>query len=132
MPRNRATEPTQAEWKVLKILWEIKGGALGDVFSVAQEEHGWAHSTVKTILKRLVDKGYVKTKRVGNSFWYQPVRSPMKSMASAIEGILDQALEGTSGPILAHVIKNTDLSIEEIQQLKDILAEHSAIKENNS
>jgi BlaI family transcriptional regulator, penicillinase repressor len=130
MPRKKAEDMSPAEWKIMKIVWELKACAIGEVLEIAQKEQGWARSTVKTILKRLVDKGFVSAKRVGNSFLYRPARSPLKSMLNAIDVVLENALEGTSGPILAHVIKKCDLSEKETEELQNLLAEHAAEKRN--
>jgi len=132
MPRRKSEEMSPAEWKVMKIVWELKACAIGDVLAIAQDTQGWQRSTVKTILRRLIDKGYVNATRVGNSFLYRPSRSPLKSLLHAIDTVLENALEGTSGPILAHLIKKCDLSVEEVQYLRALLAEHAAPKENES
>ena len=64
-----APEPlTPAEWKIMKIVWQQGQGAARDVYQVAGAKYEWAPSTVKTILRRLVEKGYLKTSQVGNSF----------------------------------------------------------------
>ena len=130
MPRKQSTELSPAEWKVMKILWEIKSGALGDIHARVDKRQNWSLSTVKTMLTRLVGKGFVKTTRVGNSYLYRAQRSPVKSMLSAIDRLLENALDGTTGPILAHIIKKCDLSEHEIQDLQQLLDKHAANKGN--
>lgn len=128
MPRKKATEMSPAEWKVMKIVWELKESAIGDVLEIALQDHDWSRSTVKTLLRRLVDKGYVEAKRIGNSFMYRPKKSPMKSIYRALDFILDNAFEGTSGPILAYMIKKSDLTIEETRELQSMLEKHASQK----
>ena len=57
-----------AEWKVMKIVWDLQKGMAREVYTIAGREHGWTPTTVKTLLKRLVDKGYLLTSQVGNGF----------------------------------------------------------------
>ena len=56
MPAKTPETLTPAEWKVMKVVWQQGSGAARDVYEVAGDTHGWAPSTVKTILRRLVSK----------------------------------------------------------------------------
>ena len=129
MPRRTSNPLTQAEWKIMKIVWQLKSCAARDVYRVAGEVHGWSPSTVKTLLRRLVEKGYLTTTQVGNSFLYRPARSALKSLYGAADALLDNALDGTTGPLLAYMVKESNLSDEEIEQLQALLEEHRAKKE---
>jgi len=110
-----------AEWKVMKIVWELKTGAARDIYERAGEEYGWAASTVKTLLRRLVEKGFLTYSQVGNSYLYRPARPALKSLLAAADTLLANALEGTVGPILAYMVKRSKLSKEELEQLRDLL-----------
>ena len=123
---------TPAEWSVMKIVWDQGKCAARDVYEVAGDEHGWAPSTVKTILRRLVEKGYLKTTQVGNSFLYRPARSMLKSLCGAADSLLKNALEGTVGPLLAYMVKKGDLTPEELSELRSLLDGLSPPEENKS
>jgi BlaI family penicillinase repressor len=110
-----------AEWKVMKIVWELKTGAARDIYERAGEEYGWAASTVKTLLRRLVEKGFLTYSQVGNSYLYRPARPALKSLLAAADTLLANALEGTVGPLLAHMVKRSKLSKEELEQLRELL-----------
>ncbi|MFH1923707.1 MAG: BlaI/MecI/CopY family transcriptional regulator [Planctomycetota bacterium] len=124
--RNTAKEPkvlSPAEWKVMSIVWERKEGAARDIYSVAGERYGWAVATVKTLLRRLVDKGYLTTKRIGNSYLYRPDRSAVTTLSGAAETLLGYAIEGSIGPVLMNLVKKSRLSSEEISELRQLLDE---------
>jgi BlaI family transcriptional regulator, penicillinase repressor len=129
MPRDRLTSLSAAEWKVMKIVWRLKSTAARDVYQQAAREHGWAASTVKTILRRLVEKGFLTYTQVGNSFLYRPARQPLKSLFGAADALLANALEGTVGPLLAYMVKRSKLSPEELDQLRALLDETTSDKE---
>lgn len=119
---RRTSDPlTPAEWKIMRILWQRKSCAARDVYQAAGEAHGWAPSTVKTLLRRLVEKGYLTTTQVGNSFLYRPARPALKSLCGAADALLENALEGTTGPLLSYMVKKSNLSAEEIEELKSLL-----------
>lgn len=130
MRRTKAEKLSPAEWKIMNIIWKEKSCATRDVHAIAQKAQGWSRSTVTTLLRRLVDKGYLKTTQVGNSFLYRPARSPIKSYLEAADTLLDNTLEGMTAPILVHMVKKGNLSEEEIQSLQDLLNEYSERKES--
>jgi predicted transcriptional regulator len=121
MPRDTPDPLTPAEWKVMKIVWQLKACAARDVYEAAGQEQGWAASTVKTLLRRLVEKGFLTFTQVGNSYLYRPARPALKSLFGAADALLDNALEGTVGPLLAYMVKKSKLSPEELTQLRALL-----------
>ncbi len=129
MTYNSTNPLTPAEWKVMKIAWERKSGASRDFCKVCADLYGWAPSTVKTVLARLVEKGFLKTTQVGNSFLYEPNRPALKTLYSAADFLLGNTLEGTTGPLLSYMVKKSWLSEEEIDELQAMLDKHKAKKE---
>ncbi|HEV3023755.1 MAG TPA: BlaI/MecI/CopY family transcriptional regulator [Pirellulales bacterium] len=123
MPREQAEPLSPAEWKVMNIVWRQKRCAARDVYEEAGREHGWAPSTVKTLLRRLVDKGHLQTSQIGNSFLYRPTRPALQALRRAADALLQNALDGTIGPLLAHMVQCSKLSAEELAQLRALLDE---------
>lgn len=120
-----SSEPlTVAEWKVMKIVWSHKECAARDAYVHASREHGWTPSTTKTLLRRLAEKGCLTTRAVGNSFLYRPSERVVPSLLGAAETLMDQVLEGTTGLVLAHMVKNSRLSARELAELRALLDAH--------
>ena len=130
MPRRPQSPLTPAEWKVMKIVWQRDACAARDVSQAAGDRYGWAVSTVKTILRRLVEKGYLKTTRVGNSFLYRPARGALKSLCGAADALLDNALDGTVAPLLAYMAQKGKLAPGELTELRNLLDQLSPPEED--
>src|ERR1700712_4196809 len=81
MPREAPETLTVAEWKVMKIVWRLKSCAARDVYEEVGRVHGWAPTTTKTVLRRLVDKGHLTATPVGTSHLYPPARPGGRSPA---------------------------------------------------
>jgi predicted transcriptional regulator len=114
-------DPTPAEWPVLSLVW--KAGALPtrEVIAALQADTDWSVSTIKTLLRRLVDKGHLKTKAVGNGFVYSAKHSPQSSLRRAGEALLDRANEATVAPLLAHLVKRSGLRANELAELRELI-----------
>lgn len=112
---------SKAEWKVMKIVWELRKAMAREVYTIAGAEHDWTPATVKTLLKRLVDKGYLSTTRVGNGFVYRPAHSALSALQSAADSLLTNAVEGTTGPLLAHMVEQSQLSADDLDALQALI-----------
>ena len=110
-----------AEWKVMKIVWDLKKGMAREIYTIAGEEHGWTPPTVKTLLKRLVDKGYLETTTVGNGFVYRPARSAIAILKSAANTLLEHTIDSATGPLLAHMVDASDLDESDLEQLQQLI-----------
>jgi BlaI family transcriptional regulator, penicillinase repressor len=121
---GKAEPMTPAEWKVMKIVWRTrrKGCAARDVYEEAGRSLGWAPTTAKSVLRRLVEKGHLTTTQVGNSFLYRPAAgSAVKSLLVAADALLENVLEGTTGLVLSHMVEKSELSEDELAKLRALL-----------
>jgi BlaI family penicillinase repressor len=115
MSAGERKELSKAEWKVMKIVWELRKAMAREVYTIAGEQHSWTPATVKTILERLLDKGYVSTTRVGNGFVYRPAQTALATLQSA------NAVEGVTGPLLVHMVERMSISEDDLDSLQKII-----------
>jgi len=67
---------SETEWDLLDALWAVEGATAREVADALAERRGWAYSTVKTMLDRMVKKGLVNARQVGNVWEYTPAVEP--------------------------------------------------------
>ena len=112
---------SKTEWKIMDALW-TRGRATAtelqrDLFATQR----WAYSTVKTMLDRLVDKGYDRTRRVGNVYEYSPkIKRPVAVMR-VIDDVVDRILSGSAGSLVQRLIEQKRLTDEEAARLREML-----------
>jgi|RhiMethySRZTD1v2_1073278.scaffolds.fasta_scaffold1897294_2 predicted transcriptional regulator len=111
---------TRAELKVMKVVWRLRQAAARDVIAAAGDE-GWKPSTVKTLLRRLVEKGHLKAKRVGNSFLYEPAESAVPSLQRALDHLFENVHEEITAPLLMHLVKRSKLTSDDLAELRALL-----------
>jgi BlaI family transcriptional regulator, penicillinase repressor len=132
MSRENPDPLTVAEWKVMKIVWRRKSCSAREVYEEAREAHGWAPTTTKTLLRRLVEKGHLTATPVGSSFLYRPARPAWQSIAGAADTLLENTLEGLDGKLLAYMVKKSRLTSEDLAQLRAVIVEHPLAAEDGS
>lgn len=115
------TEPTDAEWRILRIVIDRGSVATRDVVDEAASRFDWSTSTIKTLLRRLVAKGHLKTKAVGNTFVYRASASGKRSLRRAADALLERAADGTVAPLIAYMVRRSRLSADELAELRALL-----------
>ena len=123
MTNKEQKDLSAAEWKVMRIVWDLRKAMAREVYTIAGEEHDWTPATVKTLLKRLVDKGYLHTTKVGNGFVYRPAQTAISILSSAADTLLGNAACGTTGPLLAHMVEQSSLDESDLEALQNLIRE---------
>src|SRR5512136_2180712 len=112
---------SNAEWEVIRALWQQGAMAARDVYAALPEGHGWAYKTVKTLLSRLVAKGALEYEQIGNSYLYRAAYTRNQMTRREVKGFVERVLQGSALPMLARFIEQNELSPEEIEQLHKLL-----------
>ena len=63
----------------------------------------------------------MSTTRVGNGFVYRPARSALSALQSAADALMTNAIEGVTGPLLAHMVERTPLSEDDLDALQKLI-----------
>ena len=110
-----------SEWEVMKVMWDGGPMALRDIYARVSEERDWAYTTVKTLVRRMVAKGWLRYQRVGNSFLYRPAVARKKAVRSAVNEFTGRVLDGLLSPFVAYYAEENDLSPEDVARIEEIL-----------
>jgi BlaI family penicillinase repressor len=121
MNPKAAPEILETEWDILDALWQLERGTAREVSERLAGKRRWAYSTVKTLLDRMVDKGLVVGRQVGNVWEYTPSLPRQKAQRWAWRRFVDVAFGGAVAPSLAFVAKESKLTKQERAELRTIL-----------
>lgn len=121
MPESTYKEISQGEWKVMKALWSLSSAAARDICQITQDQYGMSDSTTRTLLRRLVDKGHIKTTQIGNSFLYEPTSPMLDTICQAADQLLDKTPQETTTSVMMHLVKRSHLSGQDIRELREVL-----------
>ena len=114
---------SRAEWEVMKALWSDGDMALGDIFG-RLEHRDWAYSTVKTLVRRLVQKGWIAYREVGNSFLYRAAVPRERAVRRAVREFSRRVLDGVLSPFVAYYAEEGELSEEDLRRLEELIRRH--------
>jgi BlaI family penicillinase repressor len=120
-PRKPQPEILETEWDILEALWQAERATAREVTEALAGRRGWAYSTVKTLLDRMVEKALVESRQVGNVWEYSAAMPRQKAQRWAWRRFVDMAFGGAVAPSLAFVAREARLSREDRQELRALL-----------
>ena len=117
---NRDHVPlTEAEWKIMLLLWEKSPRTMMELTRALAEDTGWSKHTVITMLKRMAVKGTVRICEEG------PVKT--NSPAVAKDRV---AREQTLTLLVNDMVEQGEIDEEELSELQKILDRAEKQKKN--
>jgi BlaI family penicillinase repressor len=107
---------TKAEEQVMQILWLLKQGYLKDILEKMPEPKPHSN-TVATILKILIDKGFVSFEVMGRNNLYKPAVSKAEYGKKSINQLVKGYFENSPAKLLSHFVNENKLSQEDLEAL---------------
>jgi BlaI family transcriptional regulator, penicillinase repressor len=112
---------TDVEWAIMGAVWQHQPCTAGTVQEALDAAHGWAYSTVKTTMDRMVAKGLLSTHAVRNLQMFVPLVSRTEAKRAELRRLLSRAFNGALTPMIKFLVEDEGLSAEELKQLRKLL-----------
>ena len=109
------------EWKVMSCVWDRGAVGARDVCDALESEVGWAYSTVKTMLVRLVQKGALTERKERNASVYEAAVTRARCRRAAVQRLVDGAFGGAVEPMVQYLVGETEFSAEAKGELARLL-----------
>ena len=108
---------TQAEEQIMQALWSLKsGGYVKDILELLDDPKPH-NNTVATLLKILVDKGFVGIKNPNRNNLYYPLVTKSTYSEQSIEGLTERYFEGSYSNVVSFLVDKKQMSIEDLELL---------------
>lgn len=117
---NPASKITVSEVELMKVLWdEDKELPVSEIRKALKKTSNWENSTIKTLLRRLCNKGIVKaTKR--EVFYYKALVSQKEYNEYSTQNLIDRLYSGSAKNLIASLIGSKKLNSEDVKELQDM------------
>jgi BlaI family transcriptional regulator, penicillinase repressor len=112
---------TNAEWDVMTVVWERAPVPAAAVADVLERKKKWSLATVRTLLRRLVNKRVLDQEQDGKRFLYIPRVSMTDCVRQESASFLDRVLGRTPPEAVLQLVEKAELSKQDIEELRRIL-----------
>jgi BlaI family transcriptional regulator, penicillinase repressor len=120
MPKSKI-DITEGEWFILKILWEHSPMTAPDVTEALQSTKGWAYTTVRTMMDRMLAKGLLKSEKVRHVDLFRPTVTRKQAQKAELLDTMKRAFNNALTPMMQCLLETRDLSAEDFAKLEAML-----------
>ena len=122
MPPKRSNTLTEAELRLMKILWERGESAVSDLVSSLSDTVPLAYTSVLTTIRILEKKGYVRHRQDGRAFLYSPCVAENDAGRSEVLQVLQRFFGNSRERLLISLLGDDEITPEELKRLKEAIA----------
>lgn len=111
---------TEAEFRLMKVLWKLGAGTVRDVKNEIEKEVGEnpAYTTVMTLLNQLAEKGALKVDRTRQPYVYRPALRRESVLGERLTQFLQTVFDGQAGELVLRLAEQADLSSDDIKRIE--------------
>ena len=120
MARKKSPTLTEAELRLMDVLWARAEGTVTDV-AAALGDPALAYNTVLTTLRILEKKGYVKHRAVGRAFMYSPKVGRDEARSSVIDYVVSRFFDNSPRALMLKLLDTEKLDERDIARMRELL-----------
>jgi predicted transcriptional regulator len=123
MPPKRSITLTQAELRLMRVLWDRGESTVADMVSATADEGPLAYTSVLTTIRVLESKGYVTHRQDGRAFLYTSSIGEQEASRSEVRHVLQRFFGNSRERLLLSLLGDQEITPEELKRLKEAIAE---------
>ncbi len=118
MPPKPSITLTEAELRLMKILWREGESGVGDLVAAMPSHAPLAYNSVLTTVRILEQKGYVTHRQEGRGYLYSPCVAEGEASRSEIRHMLKRFFGNSREKLLLSLLAEEDMTREELERVK--------------
>ena len=122
MPPKRSITLTQAELRLMKILWDRGESTVAEMVAAISAEEALAYTSVLTTIRILDTKGYVSHRQGGRAFLYNACIGEIEASRSEVRHVLQRFFGNSRERLLLSLLGDDEISPGELSRLKEAIA----------
>ena len=122
MPPRKSITLTEAELRLMKMLWARGESTVGELVEAIPEGEALAYNSVLTTVRVLEQKGYVQHRQEGRAFLYIPCVAEQEASRSEMRHMMQRFFGNSRERLLLSLLGDDEVTPEELQRLKEAIA----------
>jgi len=122
MPPKRSITLTEAELRLMRVLWERGESAVAEVVTAVADETPLAYNSVLTTIRVLERKGYVTHRQEGRAFLYSACVAQQEASRAEVQHMLSRFFGNSRERLLLSLLGDDEISADELRRLKETIA----------
>ncbi|HEY1757467.1 MAG TPA: BlaI/MecI/CopY family transcriptional regulator [Bryobacteraceae bacterium] len=112
---------TELESEVMQVVWDSGPCSVEAVYLVVSRKRDLKETSVRTILRRLEQKGYLRHEEQGRAYVYRAAEAARSLAARAVRQIIDRFCKGSLEDLVSGMVEGKMLSDREMERLEEFV-----------
>ena len=121
MPPKQSETLTEAELRVMNVLWERGAGTVQQVLDSITQKPALAYNSVLTTIRILERKGYLKHIKDGRAHVYAPIVEQQEATRSEIRHLVGRFFKNSHQELVLNILEDQGIDPEELSRLRQML-----------
>ena len=121
MPPRPSTTLTEAELRIMEVLWEKGAATVQQVLDWMPPKPPLAYNSVLTTIRVLEKKGYVEHVKDGRAHVYQALLARKDAQRSEIRRLVGRFFENSHEQLVLNILEERGLEAAELKRLRELL-----------
>lgn len=121
MPPKRSETLTEAELRVMNVLWARGPSTVQQVLEALSEELDLAYNSVLTTIRVLENKGYLEHTKDGRAHIYRPLVGRTEARSSEVRHLVSRFFGNSHQSLLLNLLEEQNLDADELKRLREML-----------
>lgn len=121
MPKPETTPLTAAQREIMKVVWDHDEVTVTQVRRELIKKRDVARNTVQTMIVRLEERGWLKHRAEGRTFWYSANRPRAASLGAKVAQMVDSLFAGSPEEMVTALMEYRGLSQEEADRIRQMI-----------
>ncbi len=126
--RHKLPELSPAQQEIMEIIWMHGELSASQTRAILSEKRDVARNTVRTLLERMAEKGWLKFRRDGRTFFYAAARPRQTSIGERVVDVVDHVCGGSPEAVVTALLDYRGLTREELSRIREMLDNAQARK----
>jgi predicted transcriptional regulator len=124
LARKKSPNLTEAELRLMDVVWEKGEATVSEVAEALPRELGLAYNTVLTTMRILEEKGFLRhTKsKEGRAFLYRAVVGRDEASRTALRYLVSRFFRNSPELLVLNLLEDEELSRKELGRIRALLA----------
>jgi predicted transcriptional regulator len=123
VPRKQSPTLTDAELRIMEVLWEHGPSTVRDVLRHTRRRPKLAYGSVATVIRILEEKQYVRHRKEGRAFVFEAIVAPDEARGEAVDFVVSRYYRNSRKLLALNLLEEQGLDERELTRLRKLIAD---------
>lgn len=123
-------ELSPAQLEIMEVIWQLGEASASQIRSILLKKREVARNTVRTLLERMEEKGWLTHREDGRTFFYSAAQPREVSIGARVLDVIDKTCGGSPEKLVSALLDYRGLSDEELIRVRKMLDQATRKRKN--